>query len=309
MKVASSSVMKRGNQSGDLFTPPSLNSVASTKVEATLFNFQGSRVRVIARDEPWFVAKDICEHFGDTNYRRTIGAIPDEDKGVSQINTPGGPQQMVIINEAGLYTLLFSMRPTKARGVSDDYIAERTEKLNQFKRWVTSEVLPSIRKHGAYITEQRIEEILSSPDTIIRLATDLKIAQEQKRLAEEAHKHALVQIGVLEPKAKLADDFLASKGNILVGDYAKHVKQALKLKHFGQKRMFEWLKARGYMKPNRYPTQYSVDLEVLHVYEGSHWNSVTQTYELHHVTRITPKGQDYFLTRLRADVKDGEIVI
>ena len=102
--------------------------------------------------EIWFVGKDVCEAFGDTNYRRSLSNIDDSDKGVSQINTPGGKQNMVIINESGLYSLLFQMQPQKAKGVSqnDSLIQERIEKLHRFKRWVTSEVLPTIRKTGGY---------------------------------------------------------------------------------------------------------------------------------------------------------------
>ena len=102
--------------------------------------------------EPWFVGKDVCEAFGDTNYRRSLSNIDDSDKGVSQIETPGGKQNMVIINESGLYSLLFQMQPQKAKGVSQNksVIDERIEKLHRFKHWVTSEVLPTIRKTGSY---------------------------------------------------------------------------------------------------------------------------------------------------------------
>ena len=108
---------------------------------------------VMVDDEPWFVGKDICEVFGDTNYRRSLSNIDDSDKGVSQIDTPGGKQKMTIVNESGLYSLLFQMQPQKAKGVSqnDSLINERKEKLHKFKRWVTSEVLPTIRKTGGYV--------------------------------------------------------------------------------------------------------------------------------------------------------------
>ncbi len=107
---------------------------------------------VVVNDLPWFVGKDVCEAFGDTNYRRSLSNIDESDKGVSQIDTPGGKQNMVVINESGLYSLLFQMQPQKAKGVSqnDALINERIEKLHRFKHWVTSEVLPSIRKTGSY---------------------------------------------------------------------------------------------------------------------------------------------------------------
>ena len=107
---------------------------------------------VIVNDLPWFVGKDVCEAFGDTNYRRSLLNINNSDSGISQIDTPGVKQNMVIINESGLYSLLFQMQPQKAKGVSqnDALVNERIEKLHRFKHWVTHEVLPSIRKTGSY---------------------------------------------------------------------------------------------------------------------------------------------------------------
>lgn len=118
-------------------------------------------------DEPWFVGKDICEVFGDTNYRRSLSNIDDSDRGVSQIDTPGGKQKMTIVNESGLYSLLFQMQPQKAKGVSqnDAFINERKEKLHKFKRWVTSEVLPTIRKTGGYVNN---DELFTYPPAICR---------------------------------------------------------------------------------------------------------------------------------------------
>lgn len=137
-------------------------------------------------DEPWFVGKDVCEAFGDTNYRRSLSNIDDSDKGVSQIDTPGGKQKMTIVNESGLYSLLFQMQPQKAKGVSqnDTLINERKEKLHKFKRWVTSEVLPSIRKHGAYATKDTIDKIISNPDYGIALLQSLKEEREKREEAE-----------------------------------------------------------------------------------------------------------------------------
>lgn len=112
----------------------------------------GSIRTVVIDDEPWFVGKDIAEYFGDSNYRRSLARLDEDEKGVSQIATLGGTQQMTIINESGLYSLMFYMQPQKAKGVSqnDTLINERIIKLKKFKRWVTSEVLPSIRKTGHY---------------------------------------------------------------------------------------------------------------------------------------------------------------
>lgn len=122
--------------------------------EIKIFNSEEfGEIRTISIDgEPWFVGKDVCKAFGDTNYRRSLTNIDDSDKCVSKIDTAGGRQNMVIINESGLYSLLFQMQPQKAKGVSqnDILIEERIQKLKRFKKWVTSVVLPSIRKQGFY---------------------------------------------------------------------------------------------------------------------------------------------------------------
>lgn len=120
--------------------------------ELQIFNFNAAEVRTVIIDgAPWWVAKDICAVFGDTNYRRSIASLDDDEKGVSQIKTVGGMQKMTVVNESGLYSLLFAMQPKKARGVSDEYIVQREKELRTFRRWVTHEVLPSIRKTGGYI--------------------------------------------------------------------------------------------------------------------------------------------------------------
>ena len=115
-------------------------------------SFEGNDIRIVEREDGiWFAAKDVCAYFGEKNYRRAMGSLDPDEKGVSQMNTPGGRQNLTVVNESGLYGLLFAMQPQKARGVSEEYIRERQEKLRLFKRWVTHEVLPSIRKTGAYV--------------------------------------------------------------------------------------------------------------------------------------------------------------
>ena len=141
---------------------------------------------VVVNDLPWFVGKDVCEAFGDTNYRRSLSNIDESDKGVSQIDTPGGKQNMVVINESGLYSLLFQMQPQKAKGVSqnDTLINERIEKLHRFKHWVTSEVLPSIRKNGGYIAGQ---ETMSDEELMAKalLVANNKIAERDKIIEQK----------------------------------------------------------------------------------------------------------------------------
>lgn len=116
-------------------------------------NPEFGNIRTVTIDgNPWFVGKDIAQYFGDSNYRRSLARLDEDEKGVSQMDTPGGVQNMTVINESGLYSLMFYMQPQKAKGVSqnDTLINERISKLKKFKRWVTREVLPAIRKTGHY---------------------------------------------------------------------------------------------------------------------------------------------------------------
>nr|WP_325191124.1 BRO family protein [uncultured Selenomonas sp.]DAV19485.1 MAG TPA: repressor domain protein [Caudoviricetes sp.] len=118
----------------------------------------GSVRTVLIDKEPYFVGKDVCEAFDDKNYNRSLGRIDEEDKRREQItDSLGRKQEAVLINESGLYALLFAMQPQKANhdGVSDAYpieVRERIEKLRRFKRWVTHDVIPAIRKTGSYST-------------------------------------------------------------------------------------------------------------------------------------------------------------
>ncbi len=119
--------------------------------ELQIFNSQefGSVRTITIDEEPWFVGKDVCQAFGDSNHKRSLSRLEDYEKGVTQIDTPGGKQNMTIINESGLYSLLFQMQPQKAKGVSqnDSLIEERIQRLHRFKLWVTSEVLPYNRQN------------------------------------------------------------------------------------------------------------------------------------------------------------------
>lgn len=136
-------------------------------------NEQFGEIRTIFMNgEAWFVGKDVCAAFGDTNYRRSLSRLDTDEKGVSQVQTAGGKQTVTVINESGLYSLLLSMQPQKAKGVSqnDFRINQRIEKLGQFRRWLTHDVLPSIRKHGAYATDSVLEQVKEDPEQILKLA-------------------------------------------------------------------------------------------------------------------------------------------
>ena len=172
-------------------------------MQPQLFNFQGQQVRTVTiDDEPYFVGKDIAIILGYSNTRDALAKHVDiEDKNTVAIHdgiTRGNPNQTVI-NESGLYSLILSSKLPQAK---------------EFKHWVTSEVLPTIRKHGAYMTPAKIEEVLTDPDTIIQLATQLKQEREGRLIAEQ-------KVNELTPKATYYDKVLADKSLVTITQIAK----------------------------------------------------------------------------------------
>lgn len=173
-------------------------------------NEEFGEIRVVEIDEqPWFVGKDVAQALGYGEGKSLANAVAnhvdDEDKGVTELMTPGGKQRMTIINESGLYSLVLSSKLPAAK---------------KFKRWVTSEVLPSIRKHGAYMTDDTIEQILSDPDTIIRLATDLKEERVKRKALESENEQQRQVIKDFEPIKQYVDTILESTGTLATSQVA-----------------------------------------------------------------------------------------
>lgn len=233
--------------------------------------------------EAWLVGKDVAEILG---YERPTKAVTDhvdsEDRDVVPIqDSIGRMQNTPIINESGLYSLIISSKLPQAK---------------KFKRWVTADVLPSIRKHGAYMTPQKIEEVLLNPDTIIKLATDLKAEREERmKLQRETEE--------LKPKALFADAVSASKTSILIGDLAKLIKQ--NGHDIGQRRLFQWMRDKGYLIKQQgtswnMPTQRSMDMGLFEIKE------TTITHSDGHVSisktvKVSGKGQVYFVNKFIAN--------
>lgn len=237
------------------------------------FNFNNLQVRtVLIENEPWFVLADVAKVIEATNPTDLAKLVDEEDKSRQSLGS-GSPKN--IINESGLYQILLRSNNRNAK---------------PFRKWVTREVLPSIRKHGAYMTPQTIENTLNDPDFIIRLATELK--EERAARAIEA------------PKVLFADSVAASQNSILVRDLAKIIKQ--NGVDIGEKRLFSWLRENGYLvkkKGNDYnsPTQRSMDLGVLEFTENIHHHNsgmitVTKT------PKVTGKGQVYFANKFLKDI-------
>ncbi|WP_415948826.1 phage antirepressor [Megamonas funiformis] len=240
-------------------------------------NAEFGKVRtIVENEEVWFVGKDVAEALGYSNPLKAIrDHVDDDDKGMNKTFTPaGGKQQTIFINESGLYSLVLSSKLPTAK---------------KFKRWVTLEVLPSIRKHGGYLTPAKIEEVLLNPDTIIKLATDLK---EERAKRVEVEK----QLEINKPKVLFAEAVATAKTSILIGELAKLIKQ--NGYDIGQKRLFQYLRENGYLikqKGSAYnsPTQKSMDMGLFEIKERTINHS--DHIEIVKTTKVTGKGQIYFI--------------
>ena len=168
------------------------------------------QVRTVTIDgEPWLVGKDVATALGYSNPSNAVVThVDDEDKTTYSFQVSGSnyKTKATLINESGLYSLVLSSKLPTAK---------------KFKHWITSEVLPAIRRHGAYMTPEKIEEALLNPDTLIRLATELKAEREARKHAELEAASAKQVIGELKPKADYTDRILSSKGTVTTTAIAK----------------------------------------------------------------------------------------
>lgn len=233
-------------------------------------------VRIILQDnEPWFVAKDVCECLGLNDTSKAVSRLDSDEKGTNLIPTLGGNQNLWTVNEYGLYSLVMSSRKPEAK---------------EFKRWVTHEVLPSLRKYGTY--NMNIPKTL--PDALKAYASEIEAHNKTKALVEEQ-----------KPKVLFADAVNASHTSILVGDLAKLLRQnGLDI---GQNRLFERLRQEGYLikqKGESYnmPTQRSMDMKLFEVKESTFTNPDGSTH-ITKTSKITGKGQIYFTNRYLGEVQ------
>ena len=243
------------------------------------FDFHSSEVRVVSIDgEPWFVASDALEILGVD--RTSLRGLDEDEKGVDSIHTLGGVQGVTVISESGLYSLILRSRKPEAR---------------KFKRWITHEVIPSIRKHGMYATPQAAEAMLNDPDMMIRVLEEIK-AERAKRAELEAARE------LDAPKVLFADSVAASHTSILVGDLAKILKgNGLDI---GANRLFEKLRTDGYLIRRQgtdwnMPTQRSMELGLFEIKETAISHSDGHV-SINKTPKVTGKGQQYFIERFLA---------
>lgn len=234
----------------------------------------GSIRGVEIEGESWLVGKDVAERLG---YKDTADAlkrhVDEEDKLTRRFTDSGQSREMYVINESGFYSLVLGSKLPNAK---------------QFKHWVTSEVLPAIRRHGGYLSAEKVEEALLNPDVLIHLATQLKEEREQRRALAE-------QIQRDKPFTEFGSAIAASSDAILVGEFAKLARNNGVV--IGQNRLFRWLRENGYLMDDNKPYQKYVDQGLFVMRESSittiKGNMVRTT------TLITGKGQMVLMNRLQ----------
>lgn len=241
----------------------------------TIFDYEGAEIRTLLKDgEPCFVAKDVCDVLGLADVSMSVRNLDDDEKGTSNVCTPGGSQEMTVITESGLYTLIMKSRKPEAK---------------KFRKWVTQEVLPTIRKTGAYLTPETLSEMLAKPENAIKLFETLKEERERRVALEE-------KIQIDAPKVLYADSVAGSKGSCLIRELAKIAKQiGLPI---GGTRLWNKLREWGYIcKNSTEPTQAAMEagfFEIKEILIGT----AAHGFKTKSTTRVTGKGRIHIITRL-----------
>lgn len=249
-------------------------------------NAEFGQIRTVEiNGEPWFVGKDVAETLQYTNPQKAVREhVDEEDKGVNEMDTPGGMQQIVIINESGLYSLI---------------LGSRLESAKRFKHWITSEVIPSIRKTGSYNLPQ------TYADALRELANKAEEAERLKLVNNKLEEQNLR----MRPKEIFADAVAASKTSILVGELAKLITQ--NGVQIGQNRMFKWLRENGYLMSSgtscNMPMQRYVEQGLFEIKESNIQNA-DGSVRITRTTKVTGKGQQYFINKFLKGEDNGCII-
>jgi len=236
----------------------------------TLFeNNQFGQIRALKQNnDPWFIAADVCQALDIKNVTQAVERLDDDERSMFNIGRQGSAN---CVNEYGLYNLVLASRKPEAR---------------EFKRWITHEVLPAIRKDGGYI--------LTSPED-----TEADIMAKALLIAKSTIDRQKNQIEAMQPKALFADSVCASKTSILVGDLAKILNQ--NGIDIGANRLFQWLRNNGYLirrsgTDYNMPTQYSMELGLFKIKETVIDHSDGHT-SINKTPKVTGKGQTYFVNK------------
>lgn len=267
------------------------NDNATLCVEVQTSNFEGEKIRFIAEDEPTVVAADLAKILGIRDAANLARTLDDDEKGTREVSTPSGVQKMTVVTESGMYSAILKR---EAAYVKDP---EARAKVKRFQRWVTHEVLPSIRRHGAYATDATIDRIIDDPDFGIRLLETLKTERDARRKAEQT-------IEEQRPKVLFADAVAASDGTCLVGELAKMLRQ--NGVQVGQNRLFARLREDGWLGKSggnrNVPTQKAMERGLFRIKETA------VTHSDGHVTisrtaKVTGVGQRFFIDLYGTGVK------
>lgn len=257
-----------------------------------LFKFENKNVRTLQIDgEPWFVGKDAAEILGYSKSRNALARhVDEEDKDVVPIQGgPGGAQEMTIINESGLYSLVLSSKLPDAK---------------KFKHWITSEVIPQIRKTGKYAPKPLTREELLAK-AVLEADTMIK---EQKALLEQKTKELEESNNRLEeqkPKVIFADSVVASDSAILIRELAHLIKQ--NGFEIGEKRLYAWMRERGYIcKGSCEPTQRALELGLFEIILRTVQRGDKPPLETR-TTKVTGKGQVYFINKFCGGRQEEDI--
>lgn len=240
--------------------------------ELQVFNYNGNEVRTIQKDgESWWVLKDVCGILGISKYRDTASRLDEDERGSVRVDTPGGEQEMTVINESGLYNVILRSDKPEAK---------------PFRKWVTSEVLPSIRKHGAYMTPETLEQAILNPDMMIKLCTALKDEQDKNKALQAVNSSLTVDNQIMKPKADYFDELVDRN---LLTNFRETAKQLqVKEKEFIRfllEKKFIYRDKRGKIQP--YADKNNGLFEVKEFSNEKTGFASTQTL-------ITPKGRETF---------------
>lgn len=246
---------------------------------------------IIIEDEPYFVGKEVAERLGYSNTRDAINKhVDEEDKTIlrSQNTTLEIPNRgMTVINESGLYSLILSSKLPTAK---------------KFKRWIISEVLPAIRKHGGYLTPQKIEEVLLNPDTIIALAQNLKAEQEKNKVLTEKVEQQQEQLQLQQPAVEFTEQIKCAENSTTIGTLAKIMSK--KGINIGRNQLFEWLRNSGYLikqKGRDYnkPKQPMIVYGYMEVKTSTHEDERSGKIYYNNTPLVTGKGIIYLIKKYR----------
>lgn len=240
--------------------------------ELQIFNYNGKEVRTVQLDgEPWWVLKDVCCILGISHTTDVYSRLDDDEKGVGQIDTLGGKQKINIVNESGLYNVILRSDKPEAK---------------PFRKWVTNEVLPSIRKHGAYMTPETLRQAVLNPDTLIHIATALKEEQDKNKQLQAVNSALSTDVQIMKPKSDYFDELV--ERNLLTS-----FRETAKELGVGEKAFVRFLLEKKYLYRDKrgklmpYEKKNNGLFEVKETYnEKTNWSG-TQTL-------VTPKGRETF---------------